>query len=533
LNKFWLPLLLAIVLSIGILTGIRLSNKDKLHATLLNMQPDKFQTILNYISANYVDTLNADKVGEQTYADLFKHLDPHSVYIPANNLAQVNESLEGNFDGIGIEFFVLNDTLMVLNVIPKGPSEKAGLMNGDKILAIDDTIVAGKKITNEQIIKKLRGPKSSKVQVTIQRMLQPKLLKIMIERGEIPIRSIDAAYMVTKDIGYIKINRFAKETYQEFMENFDDLLNKQKMKTIIIDLRQNGGGYLDAATNLLDEFIDEKKMLVYTNGRTSGKKEYKALKDGMFEKGKIVLLVDEGSASASEIMAGALQDWDRASIVGRRTFGKGLVQEQYELKDGSAIRLTVARYYTPSGRCIQKTYANGYEDYENELFQRYKHGELQNQDSIKYQDTVKYKTASGRIVYGGGGIMPDYFVAFDTLENNNALIHTLLNKNLITTFSYNYFYTNAAILKKSTSMADFDTQFQVNETILNQFWSYCTKQKVDNKLIASFQSKSKLFIQHQIKANLARQLWGFKGYIYVINNKDKAFKKAVEVAIKN
>ena len=455
-----------------------------------------------------------------------QQLDPHSNYISAKDLAMVNEPLQGNFKGVGIEFFVVNDTVMVINTISGGPAEKAGVKNGDRIIKIEDSIIAGKKITSEKIFKKLRGESNTKVKITVLRNPNHQLIEIPITRGEVDVRSVDAAFMVNNEIGYIKINSFGQKTYIEFMENLDRMVNQQKMKKLIIDLRDNGGGYLDAATNILDELIDENKTLVYTQGRARSRHDYKCSKDGMFEHGQIALLVDDGSASASEIVAGALQDWDRASIVGRRTFGKGLVQEEYQLKDGSAIRITVARYFTPSGRCIQKPYGKG-TDYGMEIYKRYKHGEFLHADSIHYKDTVKYFTAHGKVVHGGGGITPDYFVPADT-SGVNDFSTACLNKGLVQQFAYEFVTDNQSQFSAFVDYKDFAKRFDFAEKNYAAFIKYAEKSGVKN-ISPKLTLAAADYLRNQIKAFMAKAKWGVNGYYFITQQNDPVFQKALKI----
>jgi len=527
-NRFWLPTIIAVAVIIGILIGMRLTTKNE-NSSLFSIGSNttKFEEILHFVSSNYVDSINVTKVSDQSYVDLLKQLDPHSSYIPASELQGVNEVLEGNFEGVGIEFYVVNDTIMVLNAIPGGPSQTVGIQSADKIIKIQDTLVAGVKITTEQIVKKLRGKKDSKVTVSIKRGSKKELINFTITRGEIPMNSVDAAFMLDKETGYIKVNRFAQDTYQEFMRSLDDLINKQGMKSLVIDLRQNGGGYLESATKILDEFLSDNRLLLYTEGRSRRRFEYNCKKDGMFETGNMAILVDEGSASASEITAGALQDWDRAVIVGRRSFGKGLVQEQYELGDGSAIRLTVARYYTPSGRCIQKDYKSGVDAYELDLMNRYKHGEFLSSDSIRYADTVNYRTASGRIVHGGGGIKPDIFVPLDT-SNSNAFINSVFSKGLVAQFAYQYFADHKTEIAQYPSIVAFEKGFSISDKTYMDFVNYANKHGVaasSNR----FAANSATFLKFEIRAYIARQQWKMNGFYYLINKEDKAVQKALSV----
>jgi carboxyl-terminal processing protease len=527
-KKIALPFFLALAVVVGIMIGIKINREARFNKPFsFNYHPDKYQTILNFISANYVDTIDANKIGEEGYEQIMQQLDPHSNYITAKDYNMVNEPLQGNFKGVGIEFFVVNDTVMVINTISGGPAEKAGVKNGDKIIKIEDSIIAGKKITSEKIFKKLRGESDTKVRITVLRNPNHQLLNINIIRGEVDVKSVDAAFMINAEVGYIKINSFGQKTYIEFMENLDRMLNKEGMKKLVIDLRDNGGGYLDAATNILDELIDENKTLVYTQGRARSRHDYKCTKDGMFEHGQIALLVDEGSASASEIVAGALQDWDRASIVGRRTFGKGLVQEEYQLKDGSAIRITVARYYTPSGRCIQKPYGKGISDYSMEIYKRYKHGEFLHSDSIHFADTVKYFTSKGKVVFGGGGIKPDYFVPADT-DGINAFSTDCLNKGLIQQFAYDMVNSNSFLFNTFKDYKSFATQFSCSPIQYLAFIKYAEKHGVKN-ISPKLTNASAPYLQNQLKAFIAKAKWGVNGYYFISQQQDPALQKALQV----
>ncbi|MEN9522177.1 MAG: hypothetical protein RL065_554 [Bacteroidota bacterium] len=525
-KKIGLPIILALCIVAGIMIGLKINKEARFARTFLyNYHPDKYQSILNYISSNYVDSIDVNKISDEGYQHLLHKLDPHSSYIPASDYTAVNEQLVGNFKGVGIEFFIVADTVMVMNVITGGPSEKAGVISGDKIIAINDSIVAGNKITSEKIFKKLRGKENTKVKLTVLR--DSKKVNLVINRGEVKINSVETAFMINNQIGYIKINSFGANTYIEFMENIDRMINKEGMKKLIIDLRQNGGGYLEAATNILDELLSDSKTLVYTESRNHNRHNYNCSKDGMFEQGKLCLLVDEGSASASEIFAGALQDWDRGTIIGRRTFGKGLVQQEYMLPDSSAIRITVARYYTPSGRCIQKSYKNGIDDYEMDIYKRYKHGEFQHADSIKYTDTTKYLTAKGRVVYGGGGIKPDIFIPADT-QGVNAFSNECFSKSLVQQFAYQYYSNHKNEFAKYKNANDFSQQFTIDKNTFDSFVSYAKKSGVKsakpNLIIAS-----SAYLQNQIKAFIAKANWKMQGYFTVTQNQDNAFRKAMEV----
>ncbi len=410
--KIWMPVLLAVVLVMGIQMGMLLSGGDKISFGGKG-KPSTMDEALAYISAKYVDTVNLASIKQKGIEALLLQLDPHSVFIPYKKLIEVNQQMKGSFDGVGIEFYAVYDTATVVNVIQGGPSSQAGIKKGDKIVSVNDVNVAGKNYADDSIKGKLKGTGGTKVKVGIKRRGLNELKYFTIIRGKIPLLSVTASYMIDAEIGYIKIERFS-ETTEDEIHSAMNRLKESGMKKLILDLRGNGGGVLDIAVEIADEFLAEKKLVVYTVGRVYPKKEYYTRKSGLFETGEMCLLIDEESASASEILAGALQDYDRATIVGRRSFGKGLVQEQYTLSDSSGLRLTVARYYTTSGRSIQKSYHNGTENYYHEMINRYGNGELTNKDSIKLTDTTKYYTISGRVVYGGGGIVPDVFVSVDT-----------------------------------------------------------------------------------------------------------------------
>lgn len=427
------------MLAAGIYIGMRMSEpyrSSRGFFTFRTGQFNKLNDVINYISNEYVDTVNSRALVESTIEDMLHQLDPHSSYIPGEDLQAMNEPLEGNFDGIGVEFHIQDDTIMVVSALAGGPSEQLGIQAGDRIIRVEGKNVGGIKITNTQVMQLLRGPSGTMVKVTILRRSTGQTIDFTIKRGKIPIYSVDVGYMLNRETGYIKIGHFADKTYDEYLKAFADLKEKG-MQNLILDLRGNPGGYLKTAIQIADEYLPDGKMIVYTEGRNRPKETFRATSRGFFEEGALVILIDEGSASASEIVSGAVQDWDRATIVGRRSFGKGLVQEQSEFPDGSAVRLTVARYYTPTGRSIQKPYTAGYEQYETELLSRYQHGELLSQDSIKFADSLRYTTPGGKIVYGGGGIMPDVFVPLDTAGISDYYSEAN-GKGLINQFAYDY-----------------------------------------------------------------------------------------------
>ncbi|NSW44613.1 MAG: S41 family peptidase [Bacteroidales bacterium] len=486
----------------------------------------KIQRTFDIINLFYVDTVNNDKLAEAAIIEMLKTLDPHSTYISKDEVREMNEPLEGNFEGVGIQFNIFEDTILVVNPIPGGPSEKLGIRAGDRIIKIDGVNVAGVKIKNNEVFKKLRGKKGTQVTVSILRRGEKELLDFTITRDKIPIYSLDAAYMIDKEIGYIKLNRFAATTIEEFQKAIKDLKAKG-MKDLILDLAGNGGGYLNAAVDLADEFLDDKKMIVYTQGLTSPRTDYKATEKGEWQTGRLVVIVDEGSASASEIVSGAIQDWDRGLIVGRRTFGKGLVQRPFNLNDGSMIRLTVARYYTPSGRLIQKPYEKGFDDYSKEIIKRYNNGELTNADSIHFPDSLKYQTIlSKRTVYGGGGIMPDLFVPLDT-NAYTKYYKQLMQKGVIYRFNLQYLDKEREKLKeKYKTFEDFKNNFQVDAAMIDSLASLAKKEKID--FTDDEKIKSEKDIKNMIKALLARDLWDNSQYFEIINPTRDEYIKAIE-----
>jgi carboxyl-terminal processing protease len=490
-----------------------------------SMEIQKLGAMLQMIDYYYVDTVNKPKLVEDGIRAMLKDCDPHSVYIPANELKDMNEPLVGKFEGVGIQFNILEDTIMVTQTIAGGPSEKLGIRPGDRIVNIDGNKVTGIKITNNDVVKKLRGDKGTKVKVDIYRRDEPELLAFEITRDKIPLFSVDAAYKIEPDIGYIKISRFADNTVDEFKEALARL-KEQGIKNLILDLSNNGGGYLNRAHQLADEFLSDGKRIVYTQGRSQAREDYVATAIGGWEKGKLVVMINEYSASASEIVSGAIQDWDRGLLVGRRSFGKGLVQKPFSLPDGSAVRLTVARYYTPSGRCIQKSYQEGDEDYSEDISNRFKHGELYHADSIKFNDSLKFQTNAKRTVFGGGGIMPDLFVPLDTTFNTKYY-SDLVRKAVMSDYTLTYTDNNRNKLKSDyPDITSFKNKFVVDEKMMNDFYTLAEKKGVKKDDEALLRSGA--FIKAQLKALIARDLWNSSAYFNIINDMDETFKKAVE-----
>ena len=526
-NKF-LPLYFALVLAAG--TGLgyfftfRPGNADKTTSYHARTGNSKINNLLDYIEMQYVDTVNRTQLENKTILAMLKSLDPHSDFIPASDFDAVNEPLEGNFDGIGVEFNIIKDTIRVINPITGGPSEKLGIKAGDKIVKVNRKNVAGIHITNKQVFEKLRGKSGSMVTVSILRSGIKKELDFNITRGKIPIYSIDVSYMVKPGIGYIKISRFAGTTYDEYLKAFNSL-SSQGMKKLILDLRGNGGGFLKTAVELADEFLMDGLQIVYTEGRAHPKKVYNASSRGGFEKNDLVVLIDEGSASASEIVAGALQDNDRATIIGRRSFGKGLVQDQVDLSDGSAVRLTIARYYTPTGRCIQKPYDKSLDAYYNEEYERYETGELYNKDSIKVDKSKQYKTPGGKIVYGGGGIVPDIFVSLDTVKFSHS-VNRLYYSGALNSFAFEYTDTHRReMTSRYKNPGDFIKGYQPGEPEVKALMAYVEKQKVSG-LSVSANEKGFLML---LKALIGRNLFDKDAYYPILNQQDNAILKAIEV----
>ncbi|MBN2523443.1 MAG: S41 family peptidase [Bacteroidales bacterium] len=518
------PILLALAIVIGIIIGR--FYKSTQSSNLLHIYPhtDKISNILNYIQNEYVDPINKSELEEKAIPLILSELDPHSQYVPARDLNEVNEPLEGNFSGIGVQFNMLNDTLIVLKTIANGPSEKVGILAGDRILIVDGDTLAGKKISSDSIVNRLKGPRGTQVEVGVQRKKVKNLLYFDIIRDNIPLYSMDIAYMVRSDIGYIKLNKFSRTTFEEFSEGIIKLLG-QGMTKLIIDLRGNGGGYLDAAVHIADQFLDEGQLIVYTEGNARQRQEYKASKGGLCDGLEVAILIDEGSASASEILAGAIQDNDRGIVIGRRSFGKGLVQEQKVFPDGSAIRLTIARYYTPTGRCIQKPYENGNnEDYFMDLSNRFVHGELNDKDSIKFADSLKYITAGGKTVFGGGGIMPDIFVPIDTSGVTDYLID-VRNRGLIYRFSLQYTDDHRKELQKCINNEQINNYLN-RENTFRDFIEFAAKNEVP--VNAKEIAVSKEILKTQLYAYIIRNILDDEGFYPAIENIDNTLQEAIK-----
>ena len=515
------PFALALGLLIGLVTGVFVGNGASQMSTKFSGGNGKVEELIDFIDSKYVDTVNKKALMETAITEMLQSLDPHSDYIPAEYFQQAHEQLDGRFVGIGVRFLIHRDTLNVTHIIAGGPSERVGLKPGDKIVAVDGNNVAGVGLKNEDVFTNLKGPEGSDVVLSILR--DGKKVEQKITRGPVEVSSLSAAYMLNKKVGYIKLDRFAGISAREFREAMDRL-NEMGMEHLVFDLRNNGGGYMNAALGILDELFGERVLLVYTEGEHEDRQDYFSRGKGALADDKVVVLINENSASASEIVAGALQDNDRGIIVGRRSFGKGLVQNEFPLSDGSAFRLTVSRYYTPSGRSIQKPYGNGV-DYEMEVYNRYAHGEMYSADSMVVADSLKFKTKEGRTVYGGGGIYPDYFVPQDTSERTSKYVRDLFYKSLFLHYAYEYATTHRELAKNKTY---FIKSFEITDAML-------TEVAVMGEELFGVEAKPEELIKYKaqlarlLKANIADQLWTASEYYEVRNYDDIDIKQAVEV----
>ena len=519
-----LPLFIAMALVVGVLIGATTFSPSTNNPQGTARSYLKFRDILSYIDRDYVDTVNVEELSDYAITKMLEKLDPHTSYIPADEMAMARSYLEGDFEGIGIEFNIFKDTVYVITPLSGGPSEAAGLLAGDKIVKVDGETVAGIGINNEGVFKRLRGPKGSKVNLGIIRKGSKKPLNFTITRNKIPTYSVDVNYMINNRVGYIKVSRFSATTYDEFKKALTELRQKG-MQQLVLDLRGNPGGYMDHAIRMADEFIAGNEMIVYTDGK--GEKydsETFAQVKGDFENGPLIVLLDEGSASASEIVAGALQDNDRALIVGRRSFGKGLVQMPIPLNDGSELRLTISRYYTPSGRSIQKPYTGKPEEYQQDMLHRFENGEYFHPDSSLFVDSLKYKTAKGRAVYGGGGIMPDVFVPRDTMALTQYLSQ-LYSNNIIREYTLNYYRDNRKALEKM-SFEEFRKNFTVSDKMLQEVVQMANKAGV--KYNAAEYNRSKALIRNNLKAFIARSLYSNKGFFPVLHEQDEELQEALK-----
>ena len=522
LNKIYLPIIFAVVLVTGIFLGKALNKYPHRNYANLYQVNDKLGRIIDYIETRYVDTVFRSNLEESAIPAMLEELDPHSIYIPAKEMKSVSEDMRGNFEGIGVIFNHQTDTTIIISVITGGPSDKVGVLAGDRIIMVNDSLIAGQNISSNDIVGMLKGEKGTKVKVSVERKTVPELIDFEIIRDKIPLYSVDVSYMIDEEIGYIKINRFAETTFKEFVEGVEKL-EDQGLKKLILDLRGNTGGYMVAATNIVDQFLDAGKMIVYTQGKASPKQEIYSTARGICKDIEIVVLQDEFAASASEILAGAIQDNDRGTIIGRRSFGKGLVQEQYPLSDGSVIRLTIARYYTPTGRSIQKPYSDDKREYYNDLNERYHNGEFSEADSIHFADSLKFVTPGGNIVYGGGGIMPDIFVPLDTTGYSKYYAETV-SKGMLYNFAFKY------VDEKREFFTEYKDATVINNylesiNIFDQFADYAEQNGVP-KSTKGF-SHSRHLVNTKLKANIAQNIIDNSGFYPIIKEVDATLKIAI------
>ena len=520
--QVWLPLLFSIVMIIGMFSGYKMRDALPGKSFFYTERPTSLQEITELLNKRYVDPVDIKMLTDTAVQAMIAKLDPHSFYIPPAELQEVNESIQGSFYGIGIEFTQLEDSLNVVNVLPGGPSEKAGIKIGDILLAAGDSLLSGNKIPRERIRNILRGPEGSILKVTILR--NGKKIQTELSRGEIPINTVDASYMLTATSGYIRLDKFSAHTYKEFMIALMDL-KKQGLKDLILDLRGNGGGVLEEAVEIADEFLDGDKLITYTEGLHSPKKEYRCRRNGQFEQGKLVVLADENTASASEVLLGAVQDWDRATIIGRRSFGKGLVQEQFNLSNGAALRLTIARYFTPVGRSIQRSYKNGTKSYYSEIAGRYNDGEMVSADSVKNDTTKVFYSMGHKKLYGSGGISPDVFVAADTAHLSMAMAK-IYSRGTLSDFGYRYYRLHAAELAQYKTTQQYISSFRISSGDRQYFESLAAKDSVNT---AGISAKERSLLDGNLKSIIAQQLFHTAGFLQTVNVDDEAIKKALQV----
>ena len=519
-QPLWIPVVLAAAVIVGMFFGLRFPNNNKVAEN-----DRKLNAILNLIAQNYVDTTNLNDLIELSIPEILGYLDPHTTYFTAEDLQAANDDLNGSFSGIGISFVMVNDTIGVVEVISGGPSEKVGLMAGDKIVTIDDSVATGSTMTNSEVMKRLRGSKGSKVKLGIKRQNTAKTLTFTVTRGDIPVNSVDAYYMIDKTTGYVKVNQFGRQTYDEFITAMASL-NEEGAERYIIDLRGNGGGFMEIAALMVNEFLPIDQPIVFTKGRDERKDtELWSDGNGSFQDAEVAVLIDEFSASASEIFAGALQDNDRGLIVGCRSFGKGLVQNEFMLPDQSAIRLTIARYYTPSGRCIQKDYKEGMLNYEKEVLERYLNGELYSRDSMKIDRSQVFTTLYGRTVYGGGGIVPDIFVARDTSGITSYYID-VANAGLLQRYAFNYCNNHRATLSKMKDYTEFLRTAPSDEALLKDFADFASRNGIAPRWY--YINLSSDIIVTNLKALIARDTFGSQAFYPILNRKDNTVLEALK-----
>lgn len=525
-NYFLLPFIFAAVLAIGILIGGKLNFNDtpeKLFTTNTNSKKDKLNRLIDYIDYEYVDDVNTDSIVDVTVNNILDKLDPHSVYIPKQEIQRETENMKGDFVGIGISFYMYKDTIAVIKTIEGGPSVEAGIEPGDRILTADGDELFGKEMESEEIVKKLRGKAGSPVTLGIYKKKTGEEVKVRVKRASVPIKSVDAFYMLTDDLGYIKVNRFAESTYREFKYALT-VLKKSGATQIALDLRDNPGGYLGIAEQMADEFLEDDKLILFTKNKKGTIEKSFATRKGDFEKGQVYVMINERSASASEIVAGALQDNDKGIIVGRRSFGKGLVQREMPLPDGSAVRLTISRYYTPTGRSIQRSYKNGVEDYYKDYYKRYGNGELKSADSIKVADSLKFTTPKGKIVYGGGGIIPDMFVPLEKTREQQQVKSLVLESGFLSYFIFEYLDKNRNRFF-AYDQSQFINEVIIEDELVEDFVRYAT----ERGFTLNFKKYTPA-LKKYIKAIIAEQLYGTNAYQKILDDDDKMIIKVIELS---
>ena len=523
-NKIYTPLLLSIACAIGLILGARLNFDPSDELFTANPKKQKLNRLIDYIDYEYVDDVNTDSIVDVTVNKILENLDPHSVYIPKEEYARVTENMKGDFVGIGVSFYKVQDTIVVIKALEGGPSEKIGIRGGDRILYANGQQLFDQNISEDSITTRLKGKENTKITLKVLRKGIEDLLTFNLKRGKVPLKSVSAVYMLSDKLGYIKIDRFSETTYQEFSKAIKELKNAGA-KEIALDLRNNPGGYLSEAINIADEFIKDDKLILFTKNKSGAIEETYAQRKGEFENGKVYVLINENSASASEVVAGALQDNDVGTIVGRRSYGKGLVQREMELGDGSAVRLTIARYYTPTGRSIQKPYENGNDSYFNDYMHRYKNGELNSEDSIEVNDSLRYKTPGGKIVYGGGGIIPDIFVAKDT-DSEKEILTFLLRGGRMSEFVFFILEENREYYN-SISREEFREEIEITDKMINDFYQYL---RLRNTPIKRISEEHVPLLKKYLKAEIAQQLFGTNAFERYLNEDDRIIDKIIELS---
>ena len=524
-NKY-IPLLIGIAIAIGVFIGGKLNftdTSDRLFTT--NSKKDKLNRLIDYIDYEYVDDINTDSIVDVTVNGILSNLDPHSTYIPRENREEIAESMKGDFVGIGVSFYTYKDTVTVIRPLEGGPSIKAGIKGGDRIVEANGEEIFGAQWSNDSIISKLKGEKGTKVKLKIYRPSEDKFYDFKVKRNDVPLKSVDAAYMLEDDLGYIKINRFAESTYKEFRKGLNKLIDKGADK-LVLDLRDNPGGFLGIAEQITDEFLEDDKLIVFTKNNKGRIEKTFATERGNFEDGEIYVLINENSASASEVIAGAIQDNDKGTIIGRRSFGKGLVQREMALGDGSAVRLTVSRYYTPTGRSIQRSYENGNKDYYHDYFNRKDNGELSSASNIKVDDSLKFTTPKGKVVYGGGGIIPDEFVPIN-MKMNNETVSRILASGIMNYFVFEYLDEDRDQFS-SFLEEEFIDNYSVTDETLEDFNDYLNARARHKIIFVAYKEEVKLYL----KAILAEQLFGTEAYTKVLNSNDTMIDRAIQLAAK-